>query len=121
MFVGIGKRSSIYINFDTEQEAFWFKEKYNNMKFFDERGNSYIACVDFSFIQDVAQNPPDEPQMGTLEESEMYQEFLKAYEEEPWSFTMNRPDNIPTPEAMLDEILNKKSIGKYLLYYRCYQ
>lgn len=87
------------------------------MKFFDERGNSYIACVDFSFIQDVAQEDPtdDDALLGTLEESEMYKTFLKAYEEEPWSFTMNRLENIPTPEAMLNEILTKKVAGWHFL------
>ncbi|ODN02939.1 Regulator of nonsense transcripts 3A [Orchesella cincta] len=104
----IGKRSAIYINFETEQEAFWFKEKYNKMKFFDERGNSYIACVDFSFFQDISKDPPSDPLTGTLEESEVYKEFLITYEENPWAFSMIRPDTIPTPEVMLEEILNKK-------------
>ncbi|CAL8127327.1 unnamed protein product [Orchesella dallaii] len=104
----IGKRSAIYINFETEQEAFWFKEKYNKMKFFDERGNSYIACVDFSFFQDMTKDPPGDPLMGTLEESEVYKEFLITYEENPWAFSMIRPDTTPTPEVMLEEILNKK-------------
>lgn len=82
------------------------------MKFFDDRGNSYIACVDFSFIQDVPQDPKADPQQGTLEESEIFKDFERAYEEEPWAFTMHKPENVPTPEAMLDEILNKKIIGK---------
>jgi len=81
------------------------------MKFFDERGNSYIACVDFSFFQDLSKDPPSETVSGTLEDSEVYKEFLKTYDENPWAFSMICPDTTPTPELMLEEILTKKIEG----------
>jgi len=85
------------------------------MEFFDEQGKSCIASIDYAFVQGVSKNPPAEPEMGILEETEMYRRFLSVYKgdpRDPRTFTIRRPDEIPETTAV--EPKNKILAGMYI-------
>lgn len=59
-------------------------------------------------------DPPADPEMGVLEESEIYRRFLRTYEENPRSLTMKPLPEVPSRQAMIDEIRSKTAVGMYI-------
>nr|CAG4651747.1 EOG090X04G9 [Triops cancriformis] len=98
MSLGIFAFSRAYINFLNVDDLFIFRDKFDGYVFLDNKGNEYVAVVEFATSQKIPRKTSEtDPKCGTIEQDAEYVQVLKALESP-------EPIHLPSAESFLEEI-----------------
>ena len=93
-----------YINFLNQEDVYLFQERFDGYVFVDDKGNEYVAIVEFAPNQKLApvkENKKKDLKTNTLDQDPDYLKFLEMLENKPGGL-----DN--TVEQTLKEIESKE-------------
>merc|ERR1712029_497147 len=88
-----------YINFIHQDDIYIFQERFDGYVFVDNKGNEYVALVEFAPNQKVnaqKESKKKDPKINTIEQDPDYIKFLEMLEK--------KPENENTAEKTLEEI-----------------
>merc|ERR1712029_294517 len=88
-----------YINFIHQDDIYIFQERFDGYVFVDNKGNEYVALVEFAPNQKVnaqKESKKKDPKINTIEQDPDYIKFLEMLE--------RKPENENTAEKTLEEI-----------------
>jgi len=93
-----------YINFLNQEDVYLFQERFDGYVFVDNKGNEYVAMVEFAPNQKIAavkENKKRDQKINTIDEDPDYKKFLEMLE--------NKPEGLDnTVEQTLKEIESKE-------------
>ena len=75
-----------YINFLNQEDVYLFQERFDGYVFVDNKGNEYVAMVEFAPNQKIAsakEKKKKDPKVNTLEQDPDYLKFLELLEAGP--------------------------------------
>ena len=93
-----------YINFLNQEDVYLFQERFDGYVFVDNKGNEYVAMVEFAPNQKIApvkENKKRDQKINTIDDDPDYKKFLEMLE--------NKPEGLDnTVEQTLKEIESKE-------------
>lgn len=109
--LGANAFSRAYICFKNHQDVYNFRDRFDNYVFVDSKSNEYPALVEYApyqrrFKLDPKNPPKKDSKCNTIEEDSDYMKYFE-------SFGKPSGDQLPSCEAILEELEQKENSGPY--------